>query len=204
MKIKDAEMAMNIIQVMYPGGLKRFCETGGGIMYVPQPVDIVLVKHDNLGEEILSKFSELPSVEVLNSNVKNFEFDEEVIEEARETVGLWMAENLSDALKNISGYQITPIANTFVLVGLKMDSPQAEKFESFLKSVPGHALSFIFYSDGNKRVESCVGISTPVHESIVLESAKPKRTVAIGGDDILNLQIALNTAESVEDFLNLV
>jgi hypothetical protein len=94
---------------------------------------------------------------------------------------------------------ISSIACIFSIQGVRKDSRIAIKFEEFLKSLPGHALSFVVYDEQQyKRVEGC----SCKEEEVILERSMPKRNKAIDQDDLINLQIALNTASSVEEFLN--
>ncbi len=197
MNLKAADIIASIIQVMYPGGLQGFHEALGGFMFLPEPIDLIVIKMPIGGVDSgivkqISKVSE--NVEYLD--IDNFSFDPDHLSEVESLIAEWLQEELKavDLLRAV--VKATPIANVVSLSTVDKDSAIAQKIESYLKTIEGHGLTFIVYKGGSY---SRVRGYTPTQTAVKPEETK--RETVLTDDDILNLKIALGSAETVEDFL---
>jgi len=200
MRIKEAELAASIIQVMHPGGMQAFLEAHGGLMYIPQPIDMLLIKSGPLGEGAKQRIKEAIPEGVEFVDKENFSFMEEDMKEIHSSIVQWIDQNLSPADTNVAMLVVTPLACIISLETLRKGSKLAIKFEGFLQSLPGHGRSFVIYDEGSySRVNGEVGMFEP---ALKVEASKPKRETIIDDDDLLNLKIALGNAQTVDEFIN--
>jgi len=141
-------MAATIIQVKYPGGLEAFKEAGGNLAYIPDPVDRIVVGPSGiLADTLKSQLKETLEGSLEFSDHVNINLEHPERSAAADKIAQWLGNELGSAAIEAS-LAITSTAGVFCLPMLKKGSRKARRFETMLRQIPGHALSFVIYGGG--------------------------------------------------------
>jgi len=193
MRIKQAEAIMNLIQVKY--GVKKFMDQGGAVMYLPNPIDIIyLVGGEKLDEDLKK------SILLIDKDVEFLpepNFDGVYIDEIQEEILTYLRDNLVNNFESIS---INKVANVAVFSGVNEEDENIKGFINLLKSLRGHSRTHIIFMDTTSDKKHMLIEGTTKGTFIAQPSSN--REAVIGKDDLINLQITLETAYDVNDFIN--
>ena len=195
MNYQQAQHIMSIVQATYEGGLQEFMEDKGAFVFVPAPFDILLAHipegHQDLKDKIAATGNNIRFVEE-----ENFSFYVEDLTEAERAITEYLSKSLGEEALDDCLLRVTPLGSLMSVPHIRKDSEEARQFEEHLRGMEGHARSYIVYKNGE-------------HTELVFKSAQKvtpsvveHRDVPLSEDDVLNVSIALNTCETVEDFLN--
>lgn len=193
MKVKVAEAIVAMINLHYDGGIEKFVESGGGLAYVPAPVDKVVLKTvPDIPKDILKALQDMK--DVIITEKYNFSIDIEVIERKQEDL---MTKISSHIMPESFVMMVTPLCNVVSVPSKK----SIEKIKKLLLKEKGCALSFIICKDEFVTVEGGPTEGPKEKQALVPEKSKD-RVDGIKPDDILNLRIDLETTEDCLDFIN--
>lgn len=189
-----------MIHARYPGGSeafdKDFC------MFFTSDNTLVIAPYaegTGVPEELKEGLNEMASgmgFKVLYSTVCNFQGVDK--DEASERFN----EFVKDSLEEFNGRLMIQANYSLVEVtvpGMKKDTDEAERLIELLKGFEDAPNFRVVFKDGDFiQVLEEGAVRAP---KIRIETGIPGRDRAIGKDDIMDLQIALGSCQSVEDFL---
>jgi hypothetical protein len=197
MRLKQIEYIVSLIRVKYDGGMDKFEEDGGCISYIPDPVDRLIVKHPDLPKSLLEECEKVMP--------DGFEYIRDVAYPIQEDLDLarsiaeYLVNNFTGSTLRGTSLSVNGACSILVFSTLDAESREAVKLEGWLADKLG--LCYVLYkNEVYHRVDDLNSRRDAQIESQKME--RPNRETVISDDDILNVQIALGQAETVEDFLN--
>ncbi len=218
---------LSYIDRTYTGGMEQFQKDGGAVCYLPEPTDIVYVIHPNLPEAMKNNLVGMYGPSIKFGTKWNFEGASE--EQYREIQNV-----LDDILNQLNlgpvGTSVNPAVLIIAAPNLTKDDKRIEKLVKIISTMPSVERGCIICKNGYvpfdgtasdkpfgdfDKIGDILDTGIPIPEETpaaspshpitsVSVTGRPKRNKVIGSDDILNLKIALETASTLEEFLQQV
>ena len=198
--MKDAIVATTFLNAVYPGGLEKFLEDRGGVLYLPEPANLlVFIVNEGMDKAFIERLAKtFPQASVETG--LNFE---DTYAEINEII-----EALFTGFDKPMAYQNSPIALVFSLPSVSKKDPALKQLSKEISTLPGLRRAFIITNDGYRRIDGssvaggekqAVTVSSKAQVQAVSES-KPKRESVIDDIDVALLQKSLDSM-SVDDFI---
>jgi hypothetical protein len=191
---------MSLLQAIYEGGLDKFHEDGGELSIVPAKTPEVLVYHPNLPIIVKNKLLAISgklSIKTVFVTTKNTTPDMETfdIDEANKKFeALRKRLNIPEIMVHQDDLQ--------VCIGVRgeISSKQSEDLANGLNELmPCMIRIYVTSENACTRYEYAIKEPVITKSMVMLEATQ--RTTVISNDDLLNLSIALETANTVDEFL---
>jgi len=202
-------LIQTMIQAMYPGGITEFDRsfsvfvTSDNQLIVASLSDVELEKKF---KERLGKLCANNQMSILYADQSNFSvFSDDMSEGEKYLRGV-----LSESLEKFNG-RLQLSANTALLdiiaPGVMKNSDEGEELVEVLSNLEHIPNVRIEFNDGsflNLRSKE-LGLSTIQGiTKATLVTGRPDRDITINKDDMMNLKIALGSANTVEEFLEMI
>ena len=182
-----AEKIMAVIGSRYPGGLEAFVEEGGAIhMGSYDPLEIfIYIPNDDLSLEELTKGC-VEGVKFTQAHYKNF-----VDQDREDILNILKGALVACQKSSCDPHSVSMGFGTLVVEISCQDKKTAETLMAYFQEIPSIACGRFVYPDG------LLCLDRPY---IKLEVSK--RDTSISKEDIMDVQILVQSCNTVEDFLN--
>ena len=196
MDIKTESMALTIVSALYEGGVEQFGKDGGNVICIGHPSKDIIVFHTDLPEKVVTPLLNLSKAGKVNVSImKTPNFQGMDSEQIKETC-THIIKFFNVVMPNASFFR-AEVSNLMIISIPTVSSKDLDDLDlvvEFLKKIRGLEMSYLVLKDKAIKVETTLVESTKV----VTERGK------ITDDDILNLRISLENAQTVEDILNCI
>jgi len=194
---KLSTAVMNILQVHYEGGLEQFNQDGGQVAIIPveDKLGVIVYCPDGIPDELKNTLNGLSekndSINFLFPSICNFkDMDDEAIVDIIDV----QLRDKSLELKLACIPQINKAVALFTVLNKSIKDEAIQAFEETLRNTQGIYRGCILCLDGSIFIDQSPAVMTPVIQ-------RPDRDTIISKDDILNLNIVLNTTKDINEFI---
>ena len=193
--------AINLIDMKFPGGMRKFLEKAG-LCYIPDPTSsegLMYIVHPELPEELKRDLINLFGERVIFGSKCNFDW-------ATANDILTIQDSINSIMKDFNLGDIVTTINPAVVVitipNLSKDDEKTDKIiEAFIR-IQGVIRGCILCSDGFRTFEG-QEVDRVITKSVItpMQTGRPTREKVISSDDLLNIKIALETANTIEELI---
>jgi hypothetical protein len=204
--------ATNLIDSLYEGGFDQFMKDHGAVCYVPEPMDKLYVVHPDLPEDIKKKLTKAYGKNIEFGTTWNFDG---FTDTDYETMAEAIKDGLSATELDYAGIVANPCVFGITAPENSINDEVIDQVIDKLRYLPLLIRGCVVCKDGFKtfvgaNIESeqeaqATGKSNGSKPRVKISTVnRPERDKAINDDDITNLIIAMNSAGSIEEFLEQV
>jgi hypothetical protein len=201
MELKFGRLILTVIAAMFPGGVQQFKKEKGSVTVLGHPSKEVVVYHPNLPDRIKEEFAKIETTH--NCTVTRMEHPNFEGLDPDYTAGLMAGiQNFFLETNPDASFYRGDHSNLLVFTLPSVEGNEEDILEivfAFLKHVEGLNLSYVIVKDvAFKIMPDAPTTKIALDSKIVTEQTEHK---VISDDDVTNIRIDIERANSVEDFL---